>query len=242
MRPPQKKTTRTRRGALLLAALSALAGAPASAAGDLQALLKPLSRAAPGLSREVLAKALTAADCAVAQGIPRPARLAVIDYSLPSDRRRLWLFDLEKRRLLLHERVAHGRNSGDRWVERVSNEPGSLQTSVGLFRAAEPYRGRHGYALRLDGLEPGINDRARERAIVIHGAPYVDPAWIARYGRIGRSHGCPAVAQGVVRQVVDALAGGQLVFSYYPDPAWLGASPFLHCRERMAALHRSREG
>src|SRR5690606_3163578 len=108
----------------------------------------------------------------------------------------------------------------------------SHTSSIGLFRASESYRGKHGYSLRLDGLEPGVNDKARERAIVIHGADYVGDDWIENHGRIGRSHGCPAVRQEIVQEVVDTLKGGQLVFKYYPDQNWLQTSQYLHCDGR----------
>ena len=125
--------------------------------------------------------------------------------------------------------MAHGRNSGNLRSTRFSNVEGSHQSSIGLFQAAESYRGKHGYSLRLDGLEPGFNDLARQRAIVIHGADYVDPSWVDTYGRIGRSLGCPAVRQEIRDQVVDSLKGGQLVFKYYPDQEWLARSGLLNC-------------
>src|SRR5690606_6407251 len=106
--------------------------------------------------------------------------------------------------------------------------------SIGLFRTQESYYGQHGYSLRMDGLEPGINDQARQRAIVIHGADYVDASWVERQGRIGRSHGCPAVAQDVIRTVVDNLKGGQFLFAYYPDEQWLQTSSYLNCAETAA--------
>lgn len=182
--------------------------------------------------------------CALTHGAEPAQRLAVIDYSLPSSERRLWIFDLPTRRLLLADYVAHGNRSGDNQATRFSNVVGSHQSSLGLFRAAETYHGKHGYSLRMDGLESGVNDRARERAIVIHGADYVDPSWIARQGRIGRSQGCPAVRQEIVRTVVDTLKGGQFVFAYYPDLEWLQSSAFLNCDpSRVAAVFaKGREG
>ncbi|SDW35560.1 L,D-transpeptidase catalytic domain [Marinobacter mobilis] len=192
-------------------------------------LYSKLSQAAPNLNPAVLQKALAASSCAVANGVASPERLAVIDFSLPSSQRRLWLFDLTRGNLILRDLVAHGKNSGMESATAFSNNNGSYQSSIGLFRASESYLGRHGYSLRLDGLEPGVNDLARERAIVIHGADYVDTSWVEEFGRIGRSHGCPAVSQGVVREVVDSLKGGQLVFSYYPDQQWLASSAFLNC-------------
>ncbi|TBW55187.1 murein L,D-transpeptidase catalytic domain family protein [Marinobacter halodurans] len=194
-----------------------------------KALYNKLSKAAPNLSHKVLQQALQASECAVSHGIRSPKRLAVIDFSLPSSEKRLWLLDLETGALVLRGLVAHGKNSGMTEATAFSNVEGSFQSSIGLFQAGETYRGRHGYALRLDGLEKGVNDLARQRAIVIHGAEYVAQSWVQRYGRIGRSHGCPAVSNKVIRQVVDNLKGGQLVFTYYPDQEWLQSSSFLHC-------------
>lgn len=188
-----------------------------------------LASQAPKLDSRVLGKALSSVNCAVRTGHAPAERLAIIDFSLPSSERRLWIFDLKKRRLLLEEWVAHGQQSGTNMATRFSNVIGSHQSSIGLFRTAESYFGRHGYSLRMDGLEPGINDRARERAIVIHAADYVDPSWIERQGRIGRSQGCPAVRPDVVHEVVDSLKGGQFLFAFYPDDAWLSASAFVNC-------------
>lgn len=200
-----------------------------------EGLFSALSSSAPGLNPRVLKYALDASECAVRNGVKPPRRLAVIDFSLPSSEQRLWIFDLEKRALVMRDLVAHGRNSGGLESTRFSNVEGSYQSSIGLFRAAESYRGKHGYSLRLDGLEPGFNDLARQRAIVIHGADYVDPSWVDTYGRIGRSLGCPAVRQEVTDQVVDSLKGGQLVFKYYPDEDWLAGSGLLNCGDRSVA-------
>lgn len=198
-------------------------------------LFSGLAGSAPHLNPEVLRYALKATQCAVRNGQAYPDRLAVIDFSLPSNEKRLWIFDVQKRSLILHDLVAHGRNSGDLESTQFSNIEGSYQSSIGLFRAAESYRGKHGYSLRLDGLEPGFNDHARQRAIVIHGADYVDPTWIDTYGRIGRSLGCPAVRQEISHQVVDSLKGGQLVFKYYPDEEWLTQSGLLNCGDTTVA-------
>ena len=200
-------------------------------------LIDTLSREAPALDRAVLGKALAAMQCAVNSGVRSSKRLAVIDYSLPSSTPRLWIFDLTERKLLLEELVAHGQNSGENYASSFSNVVGSYQSSLGLFRTQESYFGRHGYSLRMDGLEPGINDRARERAIVIHQADYVDPGWIERQGRIGRSQGCPAVRPEVVEQVVDSLKNGQFLFAFYPDQAWLADSAYVNCQpSRVASI------
>lgn len=198
-------------------------------------LTDALSSKAPELNQTVLNKALMSMQCATNNGMPNAERLAVIDFSLPSTEKRLWIFDLTNQSLVLEELVAHGNNTGDKYATDFSNIVGSHQSSIGLFRTQESYFGRHGYSLRMDGLEPGINDNARDRAIVIHAADYVDPEWIKRYGRIGRSQGCPAVRQDVVDQVVDNLKDGQFLFTYYPDQDWLQSSAFLNCQPQRVA-------
>lgn len=213
---------------------------PARGAGD--DLHRALASEAPELSSAVLDKALTAMDCALADGANPARSLAVIDFSLPSSEPRLWIFDLQEQRLLLHELVAHGQGSGDNRATRFSNVEGSHQSSLGLFRTAESYVGRHGYSLRMDGLEPGVNDAARQRAIVIHGADYVASDWIDRQGRIGRSLGCPAVPREVAEQVVDSLKDGQFLFSYFPDPDWLAESGYLNCQAARLASRGTNTG
>ena len=200
------------------------------ATASAQELLPRLLAAAPDIDPEVLALALEARECAMSDAaVDGPQRLAVIDYTLPSTRKRLWIFDLRKATLLYEEHVAHGRGSGGNMATRFSNIEGSYQSSIGLFVAAETYQGENGYSLRLDGLEPGINDNARERLLVMHGADYVDPAQARRQGRLGRSWGCPAVRKSVAQGVIDSLKQGQLVFAYAEDAAWLNGSRYLHC-------------
>lgn len=180
------------------------------------------------LRPSVLEKALSAAACAQRAGaVINPQTLTVIDYSLPSTAKRLWVIDLPRKRLLYEELVSHGRGSGDARATKFSNAPSSNQSSLGLFVTAETYTGANGYSLRLDGLEPGINHRARERAIVMHGAPYVSETFAQRVGRLGRSLCCPAVRPDVARDLIDRVKGGNLVFAYAEDPVWLQSSPFL---------------
>jgi len=184
---------------------------------------------AKSLDDTVLDLALKAAACARNAGaVANDHLLTVIDYSKASTQARLWVLDLARERVLFQERVAHGRGSGDNFATRFSNAEGSHQTSLGLFRTADTYVGANGYSLRLDGLEPGVNDRARERAIVMHGAPYVSDANVRTVGRLGRSHGCPALRPAIARTVIDTIKEGSLVFAYYPDRAWLQGSRFLN--------------
>ena len=172
--------------------------------------------------------ALGAASCAVKSGaVGQPRTLTVIDYSKPSSEKRMWVYDLTTRELLYEELVAHGQGTGANIATKFSNLPDSHQTSLGLFVTDETYVGRNGYSLRLDGLDKGWNDRARDRAIVMHGAPYVSPQFVKSTGRLGRSHGCPAVSEAVARQLIDRVKGGGLVFAYYPDANFLKTSKYL---------------
>lgn len=219
---------------LLFASTSLFAGTSFFAGRAGNDLELALAKAAPEANPAVISLAVQAMQCAGADGMTPSDRIAVIDYSLPSTMPRLWVFDLNRKTLLYRELVAHGRNSGENLAQFFSNEPGSLTSSLGLFRTMNTYQGKHGYSLRLDGLEPGFNDRALERAIVFHGASYVNNTLAKQEGRIGRSWGCPAVRTGAARKIIDSLKGGQFVFSYYPDQNWLSSSRFLNCRQSVA--------
>jgi uncharacterized protein (DUF2252 family) len=204
---------------LLLAAASLLAPNTVDAASSVSFSVTDFDTAAIGsIEMDVLEMALGAAGCAVRAGeANNPTTLTVIDYSRPSTEKRLWVFDLKSRELIYEELVAHGQGTGANMATQFSNEPDSHRTSLGLFRTDMPYVGKNGYSLRLDGLDKGLNDRARERAIVMHGAPYVSAAFVKSNGRLGRSHGCPAVSADVAKQMIDRVKGGGLVFAYYPD-------------------------
>ena len=166
-----------------------------------------------GIDRDVFHLALSAAACALRSGdVTDLQTLTVIDYSRPSTAKRLWVFDLRERSLLYQELVAHGSGSGMDMATAFSNEPESHQSSLGLFRTDTSYVGRNGYSLRLHGLDEGFNHLAYERAIVMHGAPYVSEDAIRRQGRLGRSWGCPALRAGVAREVIDTVKGNGLVF------------------------------
>jgi hypothetical protein len=174
-------------------------------------------RGMAGLSSRVLGMALDAVSCARAGGATgRPGLLTVIDYSLPSTAPRLWVLDLARQRVLFHELVAHGAGSGDVFATRFSNTADSRESSLGLFLTGGTYEGGNGYSLRLRGLDPGLNDRAEQRNIVMHGAWYVSTDHARQYGRLGRSWGCPALPLAVARQVIDAIKDGSFVFSYSP--------------------------
>jgi len=189
-----------------------------------------------GIATSVMQLAVGAVSCAVNSGaIEKPQTLTVIDYSLPSTEPRLWVFDVATGRVLFKELVAHGRNTGDNVATQFSDTMNSRQSSLGLFVTGNTYVGSNGYSLRLTGLEPGFNGNALDRAIVMHGAPYVDAALAKQQGRIGRSWGCPAVREAIARDVIDTVRGGGVIFSYYPDDTWLSRSRFLNCGDTKEA-------
>ena len=197
--------------------------APAVSAAD-------LARLAPAADPNVLELALSAMHCAQGEGVGADAgRLAVIDYSRPSLQPRLWVFDLAAGKLLYEEVVAHGQGSGGDVPTRFSNDGGSHASSLGLFVTRDTYVGHNGYSLRMEGLEEGINDAALSRAIVMHGAAYVNPDAGRQMGRLGRSWGCPALRAAVAKPIIDVMKDGQFVFSYYPDQQWLTRSALLKC-------------
>jgi hypothetical protein len=213
--------------AIILAALVTL-GAPAAAVASGDTLAGSLLAQAPGLRPDVLRLALDASGRASAEGlVPRPELLTVIDYSIASTEPRLWVFDIARQKLLFHELVAHGKNSGGNIPDRFSNIEGSLQTSLGLFVTAGTYVGSNGYSLRMKGLEKGVNDRAWSRAIVMHGAPYVSRSAIKALGRLGKSWGCPALRPEISRTLIDTIKDGSPIFAYYPEQTWLASSRFL---------------
>ena len=153
--------------------------------------------------------------------------LTVIDFTLPSTEKRLWIIDVDKQEIVLNTVVAHGRNSGELMAERFSNTPESYQSSVGFYKTAETYQGKHGYSLRLDGLEKGFNDKARDRAIVIHGADYAREEFAKITGRLGRSLGCPALPTELSAKVIDLIKNGSLLFIFGKDQNYLTKSPLL---------------
>jgi hypothetical protein len=190
--------------------------------------LERLAVLAPTLDRDVLRLALEAREQVARRGeAPRDHLLTVIDYSLASTAKRLWVFDLRAEEILFHELVAHGKNTGDNYARNFSNRDGSLQTSLGTFVTADTYYGGNGYSLRLKGLDRGYNDNAMSRYIVMHGAPYVSEAFARQQGRIGRSWGCPALSQDAAPKVIDTIKGGSVIFSYYPDDTFLASSSYL---------------
>lgn len=143
--------------------------------------------------------------------------LTLIDFTKPSTQERLYVLDVKERKLLYSSLVSHGRNSGENYATSFSNISGSYKSSLGFYLTENTYQGKNGYSLILEGLEKGINDKARERAIVVHGAPYSNPSVIAYGGRLGRSQGCPALPQAVSKDIINTIKGGSVLFIYAND-------------------------
>jgi len=192
-KPATANTTRS------LARIEQLPGAPVHAALD--------------AAMDAYNRAVTAGE------VMNPALLTVIDYTRPSTEPRLWVIDLLHGKIVHRELVAHGRNSGENFATDFSNDEGSRKTSLGLFVTDHTYYGDNGYSLRLRGLDPGINDRAFERAIVMHGAAYVSDSAARRLGRLGRSWGCPAVRPEIARSLIDLIKEGTVLYAYGGVPS-----------------------
>ena len=154
----------------------------------------------------------------LAQGkIKKSQYLVVSDFTTSANKERFYVIDMDNRRVLFNELVAHGRNSGDEFAQSFSNEVNSYKSSPGFYITAETYQGKHGLSLRLDGLEKGINDKARERAVVIHAADYVSYEFINKHGRLGRSFGCPALPKDNYDKIVDVIKEGACLYIHTND-------------------------
>lgn len=170
----------------------------------------------------LLERGLAAYSRVESEGRVRNPVLTLIDYARPSSRRRLWVFDPASQQVLFREFVAHGRGSADpahpERAVRFGNQVGSLRSSLGTFLTGEPYTGMHGWSLRLEGLEPGRNDRADERRIVIHPADYMSRAFrLQSGGRLGRSFGCPALDPAVAPRVIERIRSGSVLYAGGPS-------------------------
>jgi len=217
-----RSRARPRAALAFVAALALCVSAPACVPADY-----PLGTVAPaGMSDEAWAHGVAAWEHAAAVGLTRSSLLTIIDFSRPATERRLWVFDVSTGQILAHEYVAHAVRSGGRWATAFSNDVGSYQSSLGTFLTANSYYGIRGLSLRLRGLEPGINDNAMRRGIVLHGTPGVS-ALRAQQGRQGRTEGCPAVPAASAPRLVRLLEGGTVVFAWYPDRDFLARSAFV---------------
>ncbi len=160
--------------------------------------------------------------------ISRSNYLTICDFSQSSLKKRMYIIDIENNRLVTQTYVAHGRNSGGEYANQFSNKPESLQSSLGFYVTASTYIGKHGLSLKIDGMEPGINDKAMERTIVIHGADYVSAGRAAAGGYMGRSWGCPAVPKEEANSIITTIKNGTCLFIYHPEKSYLTGSKILN--------------
>jgi len=154
--------------------------------------------------------------------------LTIIDFTKSSNLKRFYTIDLKNLALKFHTYVSHGKNTGEVMAKSFSNALHSNQSSLGFYVTAETYVGSKGYSLKLDGMEKGYNDKMRERAVVMHDAEYVSESWIKKYGRLGRSQGCPALPKGIAKKVIDTIKRGTAIFAYYNDSSYLNSSAYLN--------------
>lgn len=162
----------------------------------------------------------------IADKIENDTILTLIDYSLPSTEKRLFVIDIKNKSLIMKLHVAHGKNTGENLAKRFSNRKGSNMSSLGFYVTQNTYKGKHGYSLRLNGLESS-NNNALERAIVIHGAYYANEKFIQEQGRLGRSFGCPAISYSASKNLIDLIKNGSCVFIFFPDEGYLANSEIL---------------
>lgn len=154
------------------------------------------------------------------KGIISKNIITLIDFSLSANTKRLWVIDLDSKTILYHSLVAHGRNTGEEYANSFSNAAESYKSSLGFYVTGEIYNGKHGKSLKLDGLEKGINDNARNRAVVIHGANYVSNSFIQNNKRLGRSLGCPAIPVAITAELIRTIQDKSCLFIYYPSETY----------------------
>jgi len=166
---------------------------------------------------KVFTKALKGFYALKAGGIVQKNILTIIDFSLSSTAKRLWVIDLDNGKVLFQSLVAHGKNSGEEFASSFSNKGESYKSSLGFYATGETYNGKHGKSLRLDGLEKGLNDKARERGVVVHAAEYVSQSFINSNKRLGRSQGCPALPEELASEIIEIIKDKSCLFIYHPS-------------------------
>ncbi|MFC7782592.1 murein L,D-transpeptidase catalytic domain family protein [Legionella taurinensis] len=204
----------------------------------LQSIHALLRQQSPHLSEAVINKVLTTLKCLDTYHIEHNPVLTIIDYSLPSSEKRLWVFDLSTNQLLFHTYVSHGIRSGTLLTQYFSNQYDSKASSIGVYKTEQAYYGREGLSLRLAGLDQGFNDNAIGRYLVMHSGWYVDEDFIKKYGRAGRSWGCPALPMHLAKPIIDTIKDNSLMVIYYPSDNWFLKSKFLNC-DNLSPVRRS---
>jgi hypothetical protein len=184
-----------------------------------------------GLTRQVFDYALKGFNFMTKMGmLGNKEILSIVDFSKPSSEKRLFIIDLQNVEVLFQTYVAHGAKSGKEFASQFSNALSSYKSSLGFYETLNTYMGGNGYSLRLQGMENGINDNASKRAIVLHGAGYVDERLIHSQGYIGRSWGCPAVPQALHRSIIDKIKNGTCLFIFSPNAKYLTRSKIINSK------------
>ena len=173
---------------------------------------------------ECFSRAIQGFNKLKASGLVDKEYLTIVDYSLPSTAKRLWIIDLKANKIIMNSLVAHGKNSGANYATSFSNKSESNKSSLGFFITGETYMGKHGLSLKLDGLESGINDSARDRSIVMHAADYVTEDFARVHHRLGLSHGCPALPPNLSGKIIAMIKGKSCLFIYHPSMAYNSTS------------------
>lgn len=183
-----------------------------------------------GLERNVFNLALKGLKKLESNGkLQNPSIVTIADYSQSSNRKRLYVIDLKNKKLLFNTYVAHGRNTGSEFAKYFSNDEGSFKSSLGFYVTEHPITGSHtGFALMINGVEKGFNDHAVKRAIIIHAADYVTESFIKKFGRLGRSQGCPALPPDLNKPIIERIKGGTCLFVYNPDNKYICSSSLLN--------------
>lgn len=186
---------------------------------------------AAGLAKQVFEDAVKGYNYLLEKKLLKNTQiLTIVDYSKPSSQKRLFVIDMNNGQVLFNTLVAHGRNSGYDYATDFSNKESSHKTSLGFFVTLNTYNGGNGYSLKLQGCEKGINDKALERAIVVHGADYVTERFAQNNGYLGRSHGCPAVPEKISKKIIDVIKNGSCLFLYHPTKKYTTVSKILNSK------------
>jgi hypothetical protein len=192
---------------------SSVAGRPNETVKTVTAAdIRPVSFEMSGLSDVVFAKAKSGFEKLKSANPALKPYLTIVDLSQSSNSKRMFIIDMETGELVMQTYAAHGRNSGQEYATAFSNTPNSYMSSPGFYLTGQTYNGKHGLSLQLQGLEKGINDRAAERAIVLHGASYVSEDFIRKNGRLGRSQGCPAVSEEMCEPIINLIKDGSCIY------------------------------
>lgn len=187
-------------------------GVPPALSQVISQLHVALGPAAADLRPAVLAQACVGYLALRAQGRARPgAVLAVADLDLPNTTPRLWVVDIAHQKVLHRSLVAHGRGSGQLRARCFSSQLHSACSALGFYRTLATYDGKHGLSRRLRGLDSGQNSSAEDRCVVLHGAPYVSPEYVAAHGHLGYSRGCPALPPAQYAAIIQALPVGHVL-------------------------------